>query len=111
MASHHSLAHLPEQPRPRPRRHAGRLCRRCRRHAAPIRRRLRAGLGWQSDTTGSGAPLIEHDGDMMTFTAYQAILPGSGYGIAVMANTGTLHRDAQAIGARPVAPQHVPGLD
>lgn len=58
------------------------------------------GLGWQSDTTGSGAPLIEHDGDMMTFTAYQAILPGSGYGIAVMANTGTLHRDAQAIGAR-----------
>ncbi|MFF3868762.1 serine hydrolase domain-containing protein [Micromonospora sp. NPDC001898] len=60
------------------------------------------GLGWQSAATGSGAPLIEHDGDMMTFTAYQAILPAGGYGIAVMANTGTLHRDAQAIGARLV---------
>ncbi|WP_203989990.1 serine hydrolase domain-containing protein [Sphaerisporangium rufum] len=57
------------------------------------------GLGWQADTSASGTPLIEHDGDMMTFTAYQALLPGTGYGVAVMANTGTLHRDAQTIGA------------
>ncbi|MDH2425926.1 serine hydrolase [Sphaerisporangium sp. TRM90804] len=60
------------------------------------------GLGWHTGTTPSGKPLVEHDGDMMTFTAYQALLPASGYGIAVMANTGTLHRDAQTIGARLV---------
>ncbi|MEU4831839.1 serine hydrolase domain-containing protein [Streptosporangium sp. NPDC023615] len=60
------------------------------------------GLGWQAGTSPSGTPLIEHDGDMMTFTAYQAVMPGSGYGVAVMANTGALHRDAQAIGARLV---------
>ncbi|MBB4742224.1 CubicO group peptidase (beta-lactamase class C family) [Actinoplanes octamycinicus] len=60
------------------------------------------GLGWEADTSASGTALIEHDGDMMTFTAYQALLPTRGYGIAVMANTGTLHRDAQAIGARLV---------
>jgi CubicO group peptidase (beta-lactamase class C family) len=60
------------------------------------------GLGWDTGTSTSGTPLIEHDGDMMTFTAYQALLPTSGYGIAVMANTGTLYRDAQAIGARLV---------
>ncbi|GAA4975931.1 serine hydrolase domain-containing protein [Actinoplanes utahensis] len=57
------------------------------------------GLGWQAGTTPSGAPLVDHDGDMMTFTAYQAVLPASGYGVAVMAGTGTLHRDAQTIGA------------
>ncbi|MEV1118473.1 serine hydrolase domain-containing protein [Actinosynnema sp. NPDC049800] len=61
------------------------------------------GLGWFVGVTASGAPLVDHGGDLFTSTAYQALLPGSGYGIAVLANTGMLHGDAQAIGARLVA--------
>ncbi len=61
------------------------------------------GLGWFVGTTASGAPLIDHGGDLFTSTAYQALLPESGYGIAVMANTGMRHGDAQAIGERLVA--------
>jgi CubicO group peptidase (beta-lactamase class C family) len=61
------------------------------------------GLGWFVDTTASGAPLIDHGGDLFTSTAYQALLPESGYGIAVLANTGMQYGDAQAIGARLVA--------
>ncbi|MEV0678957.1 serine hydrolase domain-containing protein [Actinosynnema sp. NPDC050436] len=61
------------------------------------------GLGWFVGTTGSGARLIDHGGDLFTSTAYQALLPDSGYGIAVMANTGTQYGDAQALGDRLVA--------
>ncbi|XVS61135.1 serine hydrolase domain-containing protein [Actinosynnema sp. CA-299493] len=61
------------------------------------------GLGWFVDVTASGAPLVDHGGDLFTSTAYQALLPASGYGIAVLANTGMRHGDAQAIGARLVA--------
>lgn len=60
-------------------------------------------LGWFVRTTPSGAPLIDHGGDLFTSTAYQALLPASGHGIAVMANTGMLHGDAQALGARIIA--------
>ncbi|MEV8435988.1 serine hydrolase domain-containing protein [Actinosynnema sp. NPDC051121] len=61
------------------------------------------GLGWFVGATPSGAPLIDHGGDLFTSTAYQALLPGSGYGIAVMANTGLQYGDARAIGARLIA--------
>ncbi|MEU4766036.1 serine hydrolase domain-containing protein [Actinosynnema sp. NPDC023794] len=61
------------------------------------------GLGWFVGVTASGAPLVDHGGDLFTSTAYQALLPGSGHGIAVLANTGMRHGDAQAIGARLVA--------
>ena len=61
------------------------------------------GLGWFVGATASGARLVDHGGDLFTSTAYQALLPGSGYGIAVMANTGMQYGDAQAIGARLVA--------
>ncbi|SDM53901.1 serine hydrolase domain-containing protein [Allokutzneria albata] len=60
-------------------------------------------LGWFVGKTESGQPLIHHGGDLMTSTAYQALLPASGYGIAVMANTGTQYRDAQSIGERLIA--------
>lgn len=60
-------------------------------------------LGWSVGWTPSGAPLIAHGGDLFTSTAYQALLPDSGYGIAVMANTGLAHGDASAIGGRLVA--------
>ncbi|MFE2754449.1 serine hydrolase domain-containing protein [Actinosynnema sp. NPDC059335] len=61
------------------------------------------GLGWFIGTTPSGAPLVDHGGDLFTSTAYQALLPGSGYGIAVLANTGLQYGDAQAIGERLIA--------
>ena len=61
------------------------------------------GLGWFVGTTPSGAPLVHHGGDLFTSTAYQALLPASGHGIAVMANTGMQYGDAQAIGDRLVA--------
>ena len=60
-------------------------------------------LGWSVGQTPSGAPLIAHGGDLFTSTAYQALLPDSGYGIAVMANTGSAYADASAIGDRLVA--------
>ncbi len=46
-------------------------------------------LGWSLGETGSGAPVVEHSGQIMTATAHQALLPDSGHGIAVMANNGT----------------------
>ncbi|MFD0203395.1 MULTISPECIES: serine hydrolase domain-containing protein [Saccharothrix] len=61
------------------------------------------GLGWFVGRTASGALLIDHGGDLFTSTAYQALLPGSGHGIAVLANTGLRHGDAQAIGERLLA--------
>jgi CubicO group peptidase (beta-lactamase class C family) len=60
-------------------------------------------LGWSIDTTASGAPLIAHSGDLFTSTAYQALLPASGYGLAVMANTGLAYGDATAITERVIA--------
>jgi CubicO group peptidase (beta-lactamase class C family) len=59
-------------------------------------------LGWFVGTTRGGAPLISHDGTMLTFTAYQALLPGSGHGIAVMVNARTGYADADALGERLV---------
>ncbi|MCE7000720.1 beta-lactamase family protein [Saccharothrix sp. S26] len=61
------------------------------------------GLGWFVGVTPSGARLVDHGGDLFTSTAYQALLPDSGYGIAVLANTGLAHGDAQALGDRLVA--------
>jgi CubicO group peptidase (beta-lactamase class C family) len=61
------------------------------------------GLGWFTGRTAGGQPLVDHSGDLFTSTAYQALLPESGYGIAVMANTGLAYGDAQAIGERLIA--------
>lgn len=61
------------------------------------------GLGWNIGTTGSGAPLVDHTGGLSTATAYQALLPAHGYGIAVLANAGSQYGDAPALGARLVA--------
>jgi CubicO group peptidase (beta-lactamase class C family) len=60
-------------------------------------------LGWSVGTTATGAPLVEHTGDLFTSTAYQALLPGPGYGIAVMANSGLAHGHAAALGAELIA--------
>ncbi|MGO1049856.1 serine hydrolase domain-containing protein [Crossiella sp. CA198] len=60
-------------------------------------------LGWSTGRTDSGAKLIAHSGDLFTATAYQALLPDTGYGIAVLANTGTTHADAPALAHRLIA--------
>ncbi|MEU4427692.1 serine hydrolase domain-containing protein [Actinoplanes sp. NPDC024001] len=57
------------------------------------------GLGWDTGETPSGAPLVEHTGGLITATAYQALLPDQGYGIAVMANAGSQYGDAASLGA------------
>ncbi|MFD7660483.1 serine hydrolase domain-containing protein [Actinosynnema sp. NPDC059797] len=58
-------------------------------------------LGWSVGVTDSGAPLVDHGGDLFTSTAYQALLPASGHGIAVTANSAS--GEAQEIGARLIA--------
>ncbi|MEU4780575.1 serine hydrolase domain-containing protein [Micromonospora sp. NPDC023633] len=60
-------------------------------------------LGWFVERTASGAPMIAHSGDLFTSTAYQALLPASGHGVAVMANTGLSYGHASALAERLVA--------
>ncbi|WP_370040327.1 serine hydrolase domain-containing protein [Micromonospora sp. M71_S20] len=60
-------------------------------------------LGWSVGRTASGAPTIGHGGDLFTSTAYQALLPASGHGVAVMANTGLSHGHASALAERLIA--------
>ncbi|MET8156159.1 serine hydrolase domain-containing protein [Sphaerisporangium sp. NPDC005289] len=64
---------------------------------AASERHARYALGWELGTTGRGTPFIGHGGDLFTSTADQLRMPESGYGVAVMANTGTAFGDAHAI--------------
>ncbi|MEU6782136.1 serine hydrolase domain-containing protein [Nonomuraea angiospora] len=54
-------------------------------------------LGWYIGKTERGTPVLEHGGDLFTSTAHQLLMPDSGYGIAVMANTGMAFSDAHAL--------------
>ncbi len=54
-------------------------------------------LGWQISETGRGTPVLEHGGDLFTSTAHQLLMPDSGYGVAVMANTGMAFSDAHTL--------------
>ncbi|MFI6177709.1 serine hydrolase domain-containing protein [Nonomuraea sp. NPDC051191] len=54
-------------------------------------------LGWMIGKTARGTPVVRHDGDLFTSTAAQLLMPESGYGVAVMANTGTAFGDADAL--------------
>ncbi|MEU7892532.1 serine hydrolase domain-containing protein [Nonomuraea sp. NPDC049152] len=54
-------------------------------------------LGWSIGETERGTPVIGHGGDLFTSTAEQLLMPGSGYGIAVMANTGMAFADSSAL--------------
>lgn len=54
-------------------------------------------LGWMIDKTERGTPVLEHGGDLFTSTAHQLLMPGSGHGIAVMANTGMAFSDAHTL--------------
>jgi hypothetical protein len=54
-------------------------------------------LGWMIGKTERGTPVLEHGGDLFTSTAHQLLIQDSGYGIAVMANTGMAFADAHAL--------------
>ncbi|MFC4585944.1 serine hydrolase domain-containing protein [Sphaerisporangium corydalis] len=54
-------------------------------------------LGWMIGETGRGTPVLEHGGDLHTSTAHQLLMPSSGYGVAVMANTGAAFADAHTL--------------
>ncbi|MFI7693052.1 serine hydrolase domain-containing protein [Nonomuraea sp. NPDC049655] len=54
-------------------------------------------LGWEIGETARGTPVVRHDGDLFTSTAAQLLMPERGYGVAVMANTGTAFGDAGAL--------------
>jgi CubicO group peptidase (beta-lactamase class C family) len=55
-------------------------------------------LGWDTNGPANAPTLLEHSGNLLTFSAYQAVLPASGYGVVVLLNTGSaLLRDQYAI--------------
>ncbi|MFI6910256.1 serine hydrolase domain-containing protein [Nonomuraea sp. NPDC050394] len=54
-------------------------------------------MGWYTGRTASGAPMLKHTGWLLTHNAVQVLLPGSGYGIAVVTNTGMMSGDDAAI--------------
>jgi CubicO group peptidase (beta-lactamase class C family) len=55
-------------------------------------------LGWDTNGPAEAPTLLEHSGNLLTFSAYQAVLPASGYGVVVLLNTGSaLLRDQYAI--------------
>ena len=70
-------------------------------------------LGWDTDGPAAAPTRLQHSGNLLTFSAYQAVLPSSGYGIAILFNSGSpFLRDQTAIfrdvltlveGADPVA--------
>jgi hypothetical protein len=60
-------------------------------------------LGWTIGETASGSPMLSHSGDLFTSTAQQLLLTDTGWGVAVMANTGLVHGHARDIAARIVA--------
>ncbi|TDD34913.1 class A beta-lactamase-related serine hydrolase [Nonomuraea terrae] len=76
-------------------------------------------LGWMLDETERGTPVLEHGGDLFTSTAHQLVMPGTGHGIAVMANTGMAYSDAHELmaglvtlieGGTPQPPSRAPLL-
>ncbi|ACZ91357.1 serine hydrolase domain-containing protein [Streptosporangium roseum] len=54
-------------------------------------------LGWSIGETERGTPVVRHGGDLFTSTAEQLLMPVSGYGVAVMANTGMAFADSGAL--------------
>ncbi len=55
-------------------------------------------LGWDTEGPSAAPTRLEHSGSLLTFSAYQAVLPQSGYGIALLFNSGSpFLRDQTAI--------------
>lgn len=55
-------------------------------------------LGWDTDGPVAAPTRLEHSGNLLTYSAYQAVLPQSGYGIVLLFNSGSpFLRDQTAI--------------
>ncbi|MGW5684134.1 serine hydrolase domain-containing protein [Nonomuraea sp. NPDC003754] len=63
----------------------------------PSRQNDTYALGWSIGRTPRGNLAIGHSGELFTSTAEQLLMPESGYGIAVMANTGMAFGDSSAL--------------
>ncbi len=55
------------------------------------------GMGWETGKTAGGAPQLRHTGWLLTHNSAQTLLPASGYGIAVVTNTGMISGDDAVI--------------
>lgn len=51
------------------------------------------GMGWDVGRTVAGSPRLRHTGWLLTHNSAQTLLPASGYGIAVVTNTGMISGD------------------
>ncbi|MFI6324680.1 serine hydrolase domain-containing protein [Nonomuraea sp. NPDC050556] len=49
--------------------------------------------GWSSARSAAGTPLLHHTGWLLTHNSVQTVIPSSGYGIAVVTNTGMMSGD------------------
>ncbi|MFC4592437.1 serine hydrolase domain-containing protein [Sphaerisporangium corydalis] len=55
------------------------------------------GMGWDTGRTAGGAPQVRHTGWLLTHNSEQTLLPTSGYGMAVVTNTGMISGDDAVI--------------
>lgn len=49
--------------------------------------------GWWSKKSAAGTPILEHTGWLLTHNSVQTVIPSTGYGIAVVTNTGMISGD------------------
>ncbi|GEM_PF-914135 len=46
-------------------------------------------LGWDTDGPVDTPTRVQHSGNLLTYSAFQAVLPDSGYGVALLFNSGS----------------------
>lgn len=46
-------------------------------------------LGWDTEGPVDAPTRVEHSGNLLTYSAFQAVLPDSGYGVALLFNSGS----------------------
>ncbi|ONI80681.1 penicillin-binding protein [Saccharothrix sp. ALI-22-I] len=54
-------------------------------------------MGWMPEQGPDGVQLLVHPGNLFTYTAVQAVVPSTGYGYAVLANSASLSDDTYSI--------------
>jgi len=56
------------------------------------------GLGWDVDKDHTGAPRFSHDGGMLGYSAYVAVIPGRSFGIVILTNQSGVLGDLRGLG-------------
>ncbi len=46
-------------------------------------------LGWDTEGPVNAPTVLQHSGNLLTYSAFQAVLPGSGYGVALLFNSAS----------------------